>query len=65
MEKGDSPTLILDNGTGYIKMGFSNQNLPQLTYPSMIGRPVMNFGKAKKKDLDKVMDLVFGKKCEE
>ena len=54
MEKEDTPTLILDNGTGYIKMGFSSENLPQLTYPSMIGRPMMNFGKVKKKDLAKV-----------
>ena len=34
-------TVILDNGSGYMKCGFSNNNLPLYTIPALIGRPIL------------------------
>ena len=38
-----SLSVILDNGSGYLKCGFSNQNIPQYTIPALIGRPMLRF----------------------
>lgn len=35
----NNPSIILDNGTGYMKAGFSGQDAPVANFPSMIGRP--------------------------
>jgi len=37
------PRIILDNGSGYLKCGLSNQNVPQFTIPSLVGRPMLRF----------------------
>ena len=31
--------LICDNGTGFLKLGWSNSNFPDLVLPNVIGRP--------------------------
>ena len=33
--------VILDVGSGHTKVGWSNQTLPELTYPSVVGRPIL------------------------
>eukprot|EP00361_Fabrea_salina_P005550 CAMPEP_0202439728 /NCGR_PEP_ID=MMETSP1345-20130828/36315_1 /ASSEMBLY_ACC=CAM_ASM_000843 /TAXON_ID=342563 /ORGANISM="Fabrea Fabrea salina" /LENGTH=377 /DNA_ID=CAMNT_0049054273 /DNA_START=952 /DNA_END=2085 /DNA_ORIENTATION=- len=35
--------LICDNGTGYLKVGWSSSNFPDLTVPCLIGRPNRHF----------------------
>jgi len=35
--------IILDNGSGYLKCGLSNQNIPQFTIPALIGRPMLRY----------------------
>lgn len=36
-----SKIVVLDNGTGYVKVGFAGQNFPASTFPSSIGRPIL------------------------
>lgn len=33
------PAIVCDNGTGYIKCGFSRSNFPTAVFPSLVGRP--------------------------
>ena len=40
------PSIILDNGTGYLKCGMSNQNIPQFTLPALVGRPLLRSGES-------------------
>ena len=35
----DKPHIILDNGSGYTKAGFSGQDAPISVFPCIIGRP--------------------------
>ena len=32
--------LVIDNGTGFVKAGFSGQDLPRLTIPTVVGEHV-------------------------
>ena len=38
-----SPVIIIDNGTGYIKAGLSSSEYPDITMPSLIGRPMLRY----------------------
>eukprot|EP01084_Bolivina_argentea_P162922 283479_1 len=31
--------IVIDNGSGYIKAGFAGNNLPNIAFPSVVGRP--------------------------
>ncbi|KAJ2895319.1 Actin-related protein 2 [Zalerion maritima] len=33
--------LVLDGGTGFLKVGYAAQNFPEFQYPSIIGRPIL------------------------
>jgi len=35
--------IVCDNGTGFVKCGFSGSNFPHAIFPSMVGRPVIRF----------------------
>jgi len=36
-----SVPLICDSGTGYLKVGFANDNFPAYSLPAMVGRPML------------------------
>lgn len=36
----ESP-IVLDQGTGYVKIGGAGTNFPDYTFPSMVGRPIL------------------------
>ena len=38
------PIIILDNGGGYLKAGFSTEKIPLITIPSLIGRQILYYG---------------------
>ena len=38
------PVVILDNGSGYLKAGFSNQKTPQISIPALVGRQLLRYG---------------------
>ena len=38
------PVVVLDNGSGYLKAGFSNQKTPQISIPALVGRQLLRYG---------------------
>lgn len=33
--------VVCDNGTGFVKCGFSGTNFPEAIFPSVVGRPII------------------------
>ncbi|CAO3637586.1 unnamed protein product [Cunninghamella echinulata] len=36
-----SKTLVVDNGTGFVKCGYAGSNFPEHVFPSVVGRPIL------------------------
>lgn len=39
MVDGESPAIVIDNGSGMVKAGFSGEEAPRDVFPSCVGRP--------------------------
>jgi len=39
MESGDVQAIVIDNGSGICKAGFSGEDAPRAVFPSIVGRP--------------------------
>ncbi|KAL9010703.1 MAG: hypothetical protein Q9173_004395, partial [Seirophora scorigena] len=39
--KMSEPPIVLDGGTGFLKVGYAAQNFPEHQYPSIVGRPIL------------------------
>lgn len=39
----NNPALILDNGSGYLKCGMSNNQFPDFSLPALVGRPMLRY----------------------
>lgn len=37
----DAPPIVLDQGTGFVKIGHAGNNFPDHTFPSIVGRPIL------------------------
>lgn len=37
----DKGALVLDSGTGYVKVGWASETFPNATYPALVGRPIL------------------------
>lgn len=37
----DQPSIVLDNGTGFVKVGFAGANFPTAAFQTAVGRPVL------------------------
>jgi actin-related protein 2 len=37
------PVVVFDNGSGYLKAGLSNSEIPSVTMPALIGRPMLRY----------------------
>lgn len=33
--------IVLDQGTGFVKLGYGSSNAPEFTFPSIVGRPIL------------------------
>ena len=44
--------IVLDNGSGYLKAGFSNRTSPEIVIPALIGREILRYGE--KVDLEQI-----------
>jgi len=33
--------LVVDNGTGFVKVGYAGSNFPEHVFPSIVGRPIL------------------------
>jgi actin-related protein 2 len=43
MVDNSNPSIILDNGSGYLKCGMSNHQYPEFTLPALVGRPMLRY----------------------
>jgi len=39
----NNPAVILDNGSGYLKCGMSNNQFPDFSLPALVGRPMLRY----------------------
>ena len=39
----EKPVIVFDNGSGYLKAGLSNKDIPSITMPALIGRPMLRY----------------------
>jgi actin, other eukaryote len=37
----EQQTIVIDNGSGVVKAGFSGEDAPRAIFPSIVGRPKM------------------------
>ncbi|KAA8904888.1 actin family [Sphaerosporella brunnea] len=50
--------IVLDGGTGFLKVGYAGQNFPEHQYPSIVGRPIL---RAEERSGDAVIkDIMVG-----
>ena len=55
MEDDESnAVIVLDNGSGYLKAGYSNQTSPEICIPALVGREILRYGE--KIDLNKIKE---------
>ena len=55
MENDESnAVIVLDNGSGYLKAGYSNQTSPDICIPALVGREILRYGE--KIDLNKIKE---------
>jgi len=57
----DKRPIVCDNGTGFVKLGFSGDNFPKFIFPSMIGRPLMRY-EEEFKDIE-LKEVMVGDEC--
>ena len=51
-DEESTPVIVLDNGSGYLKAGFSNQSSPEIVIPALVGREILRYGE--KIDLEQI-----------
>jgi actin-related protein 2 len=54
-----SNVLVCDNGTGFVKCGYSGENFPRHVFPSMLGRPILRAEESAGSGLV-LQDVMFG-----
>ena len=37
----NTPCVVCDNGTGFVKVGLAGENFPTSIFPSLVGRPIL------------------------
>eukprot|EP00835_Amoeboradix_gromovi_P007019 NODE_995_length_2427_cov_0.091065.p1 type:complete len:335 gc:universal NODE_995_length_2427_cov_0.091065:2164-1160(-) len=59
--------LVIDNGSGYVKAGWSGSNFPTAIFPSVVGRPILTSQTDLKEIQEKtgktVKDIMVGDEC--
>lgn len=43
MSINTNPVVVLDNGSGYLKCGFSDKQFPDFSLPAIVGRPMLRY----------------------
>ena len=57
-----SNVVVCDNGTGFVKCGWSGENFPRHVFPSMVGRPILR-AEEQQDDALKLDDIMFGQEA--
>lgn len=55
--------LVVDNGTGFVKVGYAGSNFPEHVFPSIIGRPILRAEERVGKGI--IKDVMIGDEAEE
>ena len=55
------PVIVFDNGSGYLKAGLSNVEIPSVTMPALIGRPMLRYAE-KLENIEKILTGEISKK---
>jgi len=55
--------LVVDNGTGYVKVGYAGSNFPEHVFPSIIGRPILRAEERQGAAI--IKDIMIGDEAEE
>jgi len=66
MESGNllsDQTIVCDNGTGYMKVGYAGDNYPSASFPTMVGRPELR-SEERMSDVQ-LKDIMVGDECKE
>lgn len=63
MDSQGRPVVVCDNGTGFVKCGFSGANFPAHIFPSLVGRPILR--SSTKINNIEVKDLMVGDEASE
>lgn len=57
----DLPPIVLDQGTGFVKVGYAGSNFPEQQYPSIVGRPIL---RAEERSGDvEIKDIMVGEEA--
>lgn len=57
----DRPPIVLDQGTGFVKVGYAGSNFPEQQYPSIVGRPIL---RAEERSGDvEIKDIMVGEEA--
>lgn len=55
------PPIVLDQGTGFVKVGYAGSNFPEQQYPSIVGRPIL---RAEERSGDvEIKDIMVGEEA--
>ncbi|EPZ36253.1 Actin-related protein 2 [Rozella allomycis CSF55] len=54
--------VVCDNGTGFVKCGFSGSNFPAAIFPSVVGRPILRAEEAMQEFKD-LKDIIVGEEA--
>lgn len=63
MDSQGKKVVVCDNGTGFVKCGFSGANFPSHIFPSLVGRPILR--STNKVNNIEVKDLMVGDEASE
>ncbi len=48
----NTPCVVCDNGTGFVKVGLAGENFPTSIFPSLVGRPILRAEEAVEENLE-------------
>ncbi|TEB21957.1 actin binding protein [Coprinellus micaceus] len=55
--------LVVDNGTGFVKVGYAGSNFPEHVFPSIVGRPILRAEERVGKGV--IKDIMIGDEAED
>ncbi|PWN88544.1 Actin/actin-like protein [Acaromyces ingoldii] len=60
----DERPVVVDNGTGFVKVGYAGSNFPEFVFPSIVGRPIL---RVEERDAaaGEIKDIMVGTEAEE
>ncbi|CAO1631337.1 unnamed protein product [Parajaminaea phylloscopi] len=62
----DERPVVVDNGTGFVKVGYAGSNFPDFVFPSVVGRPILRVEERDAGTLaTQIRDIMVGDEAEE